>query len=61
MKVLLVKPEFKNVFTKLSLIRTEPLELEYMSAICEKNNVISQICDLTIKNKSLKSVLKNFK
>lgn len=61
MKVLLVKPEFKNVFTKLSLIRTEPLELEYMSAICEKNNVTSQICDLTIKNKSLKSVLKKFK
>ena len=61
MKVLLVKPEFKNVFTKLSLIRTEPLELEYMSAICKNNNIESTICDLTIKGKSLKYMLKTFK
>lgn len=61
MRVLLVKPEFKNVFTKLSLITTEPLELEYMSAICKENNVEAQICDLTIKGKSLKHMLKNFK
>ena len=61
MKVLLVKPEFKNAFTKLSLITTEPLELEYMSAICKRNNVEAQICDLTIPGKSLKYWLKNFK
>ena len=60
MKVLLVKPEFKNAFTKLSLITTEPLELEYMSAICKRNNVEAQICDLTIPGKSLKYWLKNF-
>ena len=60
MKVLLVKPEFKNVFTKLSLIRTEPLELEYMSAICKRNNVEAQICDLTISGTSLKHMLKTF-
>lgn len=60
MKVLLVKPEFNNVFTKLSLITTEPLELEYMSAICKNNNVEARICDLTIRGKSLKYMLKNF-
>ncbi|MBD5157158.1 MAG: radical SAM protein [Butyrivibrio sp.] len=60
MKVLLVKPEFKNVFTKLSLIRTEPLELEYLSAICKNRGVESRICDLTVRGKSLKSVLKSF-
>lgn len=60
MRVLLVKPEFRNVFTKLSLITTEPLELEYMSAICQSNNVEVQICDLTISGPSLKSVLKKF-
>ena len=59
MKVLLVKPEFTNVFTKLSLIRTEPLELEYMYSICKNNNVEAEICDLTIGN-SLKKMLKNF-
>ena len=61
MRVLLVKPEFNNVFTKLSLITTEPLELEYMSAICKRNDVEVQICDLTIKGKSLKYMLKHFK
>ena len=61
MRVLLIKPEFKNVFTKLSLITTEPLELEYMSAICKNNNVDVKICDLTIRGKSLKYMLKNFK
>ena len=61
MRVLLVKPEFKNVFTKLSLITTEPLELEYMSAICKNNNVEAKICDLTIRGKSLKYMLKTFK
>lgn len=61
MKVLLVKPEFKNVFTKLSLIRTEPLELEYLSAVCGRKNVEARICDLTVSGKSLKSVIKNFK
>lgn len=61
MRVLLIKPEFKNVFTKLSLITTEPLELEYMSAICKNNNVEVKICDLTIRGKSLKYMLKNFK
>lgn len=61
MRVLLVKPEFKNVFTKLSLITTEPLELEYMSAICKNNNVEAKICDLTIRGKSLKYMLRTFK
>lgn len=60
MKVLLVKPEFKNVFTKLSLITTEPLELEYMSAICKNNNVEVEICDFSGKSKSLKHTLKKF-
>ena len=61
MRVLLVKPEFKNVFTKLSLITTEPLELEYMSAICKENSIEAKICDLTIGGKSLKYMLKHFK
>lgn len=60
MRVLLVKPEFNNVFTKLSLITTEPLELEYMSAICKRNDVEAKICDLTIRGKSLKYMLKHF-
>lgn len=60
MRVLLVKPEFRNVFTKLSLITTEPLELEYMCAICNKHNVESRICDLTIRGKSLRYMLKKF-
>ena len=61
MKVLLVKPEFRNVFSKLSLIVTEPLELEYMSAICKEKQVEAKICDLTIKGKSLKYMLKTFR
>ena len=61
MRVLLIKPEFKNVFTKLSLIITEPLELEYMSAICKRNNVEVEICDYSIKGKPLKSLLKKYK
>ena len=60
MKVLLLKPEFKNAFTKLSLIRTEPLELEYMSAICKRHGVESQICDLTVGGNSLKKALREF-
>ena len=51
---------FNNVFTKLSLITTEPLELEYMSAICKRNDVDARICDLTIRGKSLKYMLKHF-
>lgn len=60
MKVLLVKPEFKNVFTRLSLIRTEPLELEYLSAVCKNNGAEARICDLTVRGKSLRSMLKTF-
>lgn len=61
MRILLVKPEFKNVFTKLSLIRTEPLELEYLSAVCRSKNAEAKICDLTVSRKSLKSVIKGFR
>lgn len=61
MRVLLVKPEFKNAFTKLSLIRTEPLELEYMSAICKRNQVEARICDLTVRGDSLKRQLREFR
>lgn len=61
MKVLLVKPEFKNAFTKLSLIRTEPLELEYMSAICKRNGIEAKICDLTVRGNSLKKSLAGFR
>lgn len=60
MKVLLIKPQFKNVFTKLSLIVTEPLELEYMTAICKKHKVESRICDFTVIRTSLKRLLRHF-
>ena len=60
MRVLLIKPEFRNVFTRLSLIVTEPLELEYMAAICKKHDTECMICDLTIGN-SLKKSLKKFR
>lgn len=61
MRVLLIKPEFKNVFMSLSLIITEPLELEYLSAICKNKGTEVEICDLTIREKSLKYMLKKFK
>lgn len=60
MKVLLIKPSFKNVFTKLSLIVTEPLELEYMTAICKRRGVESRICDFTIRHTPLKRLLRQF-
>ena len=61
MRVLLIKPRFENVFTKLSLITTEPLELEYMMAICDRNNVEAQICDMTLRGYSISKSVKNFK
>lgn len=60
MKVLLVKPEFKNIFTKLSLIKTEPLELEYMMAICDNLGVESRICDMTLKKQNFMKSVKSF-
>lgn len=60
MRVLLIKPRFKNVFTKLSLIVTEPLELEYMTAICKRQGAESRICDFTIRHASLKHILRQF-
>lgn len=60
MKVLLIKPEFRNVFTKLSLIVTEPLELEYMTAICKKHSIESTICDFTARHINLKRRLRHF-
>ena len=60
MRVLLIKPRFKNVFTKLSLINTEPLELEYMQSICTNNGVESEICDLTIRHDPLRKTLKRY-
>ena len=60
MKVLLIKPEFKNVFTKLSLIVTEPLELEYMAAICKRRGAESRICDFTIRHTPLWRTLRQF-
>ncbi len=61
MRVLLIKPGFKSVFTKLSLIVTEPLELEYMTAICRKRGVESKICDFTIGHASLRHILRRFR
>ncbi len=61
MRVLLIKPGFKNVFTKLSLIVTEPLELEYMTAICKRRGVESRICDFTIEHRPLKLLLRRFR
>ncbi|MCL2383697.1 MAG: cobalamin B12-binding domain-containing protein [Oscillospiraceae bacterium] len=61
MKVLLVKPRFENVFTKLSVVVTEPLELEYMVAICDRNNVTSEICDMTLKKYNVTKSVKKFK
>lgn len=61
MKVLLIKPGFKNVFTKLSLIVTEPLELEYMTAICKKRGVESRICDFTVGHAPLRRILRRFR
>lgn len=61
MRVLLIKPAFKNVFTKLSLIVTEPLELEYMTAICRKRGVESKICDYTIIHTPLRRILRQFR
>lgn len=61
MRVLLIKPAFKNVFTKLSLIVTEPLELEYMTAICRKRGVESKICDFTIRHTPLRRTLRQFR
>ena len=61
MKVLLIKPGFKNVFTKLSLIVTEPLELEYMTAICKKRGVESRILDYTVRHAPLRHILRRFR
>ena len=61
MKVLLIKPGFHNVFTKLSLIVTEPLELEYMTAICKKRGVESGICDFTTGHAPLRRILRRFR
>lgn len=61
MRVLLIKPAYKSVFTKLSLILTEPLELEYMTAICRERGVESKICDYTIINTPLRRVLRQFR
>lgn len=61
MKVLLIKPGFQNVFTKLSLIVTEPLELEYLTAICKRHGAESRICDFTIRHAPLRSLLRRFR
>lgn len=61
MKVLLIKPAFQNVFSKLSLIVTEPLELEYMTAICKRQGVESRICDFSVGHVSLKRLLRRFR
>ena len=53
MKVLLVKPEFNNVFTKLSLIITEPLELEYISSNIEPLGHKVTIVDMIIEKKKI--------
>lgn len=61
MRVLLIKPGFRNVFTKLSLIVTEPLELEYMTAICKRRGAESVICDFTIRHTPLRRLLRRFR
>lgn len=60
MKVLLIKPEFRNSLTRLSLIVTEPLELEYLQAVCTDHEAESEICDMTAGHVSLKKTLKRF-
>lgn len=61
MRVLLIKPAYKSVFTRLSLILTEPLELEYMTAICKKQGVESRICDFSLGHMPLRRILRQFR
>ena len=60
MRVLLVKPEFKNVFTKLSLITTEPLELEYVSSVVKKEGHEVIFVDMMLEKKPLKYFIKKY-
>ncbi len=60
MKVLLLKPKFENIFTRLSLIKTEPLELEYMAAICDNLGAEYQICDMTLKKQNFMKSVESF-
>jgi radical SAM superfamily enzyme YgiQ (UPF0313 family) len=61
MKVLLIRPSFENVFTKIQVLCIEPLELEYLSAICSRENVESRICDLKIKKENIKKIFRDYK
>lgn len=60
-RVLLVKPKFNNIFTMLPIIKTEPLEIEYMAAICKRHGVQFEICDETIRGYNLARQVEKFK
>ncbi|NMA02496.1 MAG: radical SAM protein [Clostridia bacterium] len=60
MKILLVKCHRKTIFSKLEPVVTEPLELEYLSALCQNLGVKHRIYDNLLEGKSFVQVFKEY-
>jgi len=61
MKILLVRPKIKNLFTAVNFINVEPLELEYLAAVAGEEGWEYLIVDEMVEKRRFQKVLSLFK
>lgn len=60
MKILLVRPGYANLFSKVNIVNVEPLELEYLYTVAKEQGAECEIFDAVIQKKKLTQVLKSY-
>lgn len=58
MKILLVRPGFKNLMSGSNIVTVEPLDLEYLAAVCKEEGVMAEIYDGQITRRRFSSVIR---
>jgi hopanoid C-3 methylase len=56
-RVLLVRPRYRGPVSRFGLIRTEPLELEYLASVCSEEGVAHRYYDGMVQSSGFKAVL----
>ena len=58
MKILLVRPAHRSILAGTNLIKVEPLDLEYLAAVCREEGVEWVIYDALVERRSLRHFLR---
>lgn len=60
MKVLLIRPSIRNIAYKINLVKTEPLELEYLYTVAKEEGYDCSIYDEVICKREIEDVIREY-